>query len=75
MEFMEFLDLLGLGTFLDYLKTIFGFKKNVDECADVRELYLLNIDYENTLAFDVNQIVGENSPYVGSATVGSTYVA
>ena len=72
---MTFLDKHGLGTFLTQLKNIFGYKSAVDETMDIRRQYLLEIDYEKELAFDVNQIIGDNSPYVGSAVVGQTYVA
>ena len=72
---MQFLDKTGLGTFLTQLKNIFGYKSNLDATMEIRRQYLLEIDYEDTLAFDTSWIVGDNSPYVGSAVVGSTYVA
>lgn len=72
---MQFLDKKGLGTFLTQLKNIFGYKSTLDEQMDIRRQYLLEIDYENTLKFDTDFIVGDNNPYVGYAVVGSTYVA
>ena len=73
---MNFLDKHGLGTFLTQLKNIFGYKLDLDETMDIRRQYLLEIDYEKELAFDTAWIVpSNNSPYVGMATVGSTYVA
>lgn len=72
---MQFLDKHGLDTFLAQLKKIFGYKSTLDENMKIRQQYLLEIDYENTLAFDTSFIVGDNNPYVGYAVVGSTYVA
>ena len=72
---MTFLDKKGLGTFLAQLKNIFGYKSTLDETMNIRRQYLLEIDYDATLKFDTNWIVGDNAPYVGSAVVGQTYVA
>lgn len=72
---MQFLDKKGLSTFLAQLKNIFGYKSALDETMKFRQQYLLEIDYEKELAFDTNWLVGDNAPYVGSATVGQTYVA
>ena len=72
---MNFLDKKRLGTFLAQLKNIFGYKSALDETMDIRRQYLLEIDYDKTLKFDTSWIVGDNSPYVGSAIVGQTYVA
>lgn len=72
---MNFLDKHGLGTFLAQLKNIFGYKSALDETMNIRQQYLLEIDYEKELAFDTSFIVGDNNPYVGYAIVGSTYVA
>lgn len=72
---MNFLDKKGLGVFLAQLKNIFGYKSALDETMDIRRQYLLEIDYEKELAFDTERLVGSNSPYVGSAVVGQTYVA
>lgn len=72
---MTFLDKHGLGTFLAQLKNIFGYKSALDETMDIRRQYLLEIDYDATLAFDTSRIAGNSAPYVGSAIVGQTYVA
>ena len=73
---MAYLDKQGLGVFFTQLKNIFGYKSNLDNSMDIRRQYLLEIDYENTLAFDTKWIVpSNNSPYVGMAVVGATYVA
>lgn len=84
---MQFLDKQGLGTFLAQLKKKFFIPDKNDNSRlrpslevlnknmDIRRQYLLEIDYENTLAFNTSFIVGDNNPYVGYAVVGSTYVA
>ena len=41
-----------------------------------RHKYVLNIDYDTDIKFNTDQIVGDAAaPYVGTAIVGSTYVA
>lgn len=82
---MKFLDKQGLKTFLTQLKNIFGVPdktgkrrnslKVLNDVEAARKKYLLEIDYENTLKFDTDWIIGDNAPYVGSAVVGQTYVA
>lgn len=72
---MQFLDKTGLGTFLTQLKKILGLKSTLDTNTEIRRQYLLEIDYENILAFDTDWIVGDNAPYVDTAIVGQTYVA
>lgn len=72
---MSFLDKNGLSTLFTQLKNIFGYKSILDESMEIRKQYLLEIDYEKDLAFDVNQLIGDNSPYVDYARVGQTYVA
>ena len=72
---MQFLDKQGLSTFLAQLKNIFGYNSNLNETMNIRQQYLLEIDYDSTLKFDTYWIVGDNSPDVGSAIVGQTYVA
>ena len=72
---MTFLDKHGLSIFLAQLKTIFGYKSKLDKAMDLRRQYLLEIDYDDLLAFDTSFIVGDNNPYVGYAVVGSTYVS
>lgn len=85
---MEFLDKRGLSTFLNQLKKLFGIKN--EETGDTtpskdvfdasynnrkKYLYMTEEEYNEQLGFNKTQIVGDNSPYVGSATVGNTYVA
>lgn len=73
---MNFLDKTGLGTLLNLLENIFGHsKKALEEQEATRQKYLLEIDYDKELAFNTDFLVGDNSPYVGSAVVGQTYVA
>jgi hypothetical protein len=72
---MNFLDRAGLEIVLGQLKNIFGYKSALDETMNIRQQYLLEIDYEKELAFDTDWIVGNNAPYVGQAYVGQTYVA
>lgn len=78
----QLLDRTGLETLLNKFKNIFGLKstldtsiKNLNTSMENRRKYLLEIDYEKELAFKTDQIIGDNSPYVGSAVVGQTYVA
>lgn len=54
---MEFLDKHGLGTFLTQLKNIFGYKSTLDENMEIRRQYLLEIDYDEELAFDTTLII------------------
>ena len=84
---MKFLDKQGLSTFLAQLKNKFFIPDKKDnnklrpplevlnKNMDIRRQYLLEIDYKNTLAFDTSEIIESNSPFIGSAIVGSTYVA
>lgn len=72
---MEFLNLHGLNVFFTQLEKIFGHKSTLDTAMNNRRINLLEIDYDTTLKFDTNWIVGDNAPYVGSAVVGQTYVA
>lgn len=73
---MQFLDKHGLGTFLAQLKNIFGRKAVLDKSIDARNQYLLEIDYDNTLKFDTDFIVGgsASSAVVGIATCGTVVV-
>ena len=70
-----FLNKTGLNTLLMQLKNIFGSKSVLDTCMEARRSNLLEIDYDKELAFNTDFLVGDNAPYVGSATVGATYVA
>ena len=53
----KFLNLNGLTTFFNQLKTIFAPKSEVAAVEADTETYVLNIDYANTLAFDTTEIV------------------
>lgn len=56
----EFLDYVGLVTFFNKLKEKFASKKEVETLTNLTKItdpYILTIDYEQTLAFDVNEIV------------------
>ena len=53
----NFLNLSGLATLLDQLKQKFSSKAEVTQIELDTDTYVLNIDYESTLAFDVKEIV------------------
>lgn len=54
----QFLDSVGLTTFFTQLKVLFATKQAVDEVKEDTDDYILNIDYESTLAFDTSEIIG-----------------
>lgn len=75
---MKFLNKNGLNTFLRLFDTKLKVSKRKEALAEserLRKQFLEEIDYDKDLAFDVTWIVSNSSPYVGSATVGSTFVA
>lgn len=75
---MKFLDKIGLTTFINLIKSkkLFGSKIKLDNSVEERRKYLLEIDYDTELKFNTSALVSiTNSPYVGSAQVGQTYVA
>lgn len=53
----SFLNLSGLSTLLDQLKQKFSPKAEVAQIELDTETYVLNIDYESTLAFDTREII------------------
>ena len=53
----QFLDLTGVATFLAQLKGLFATKEAVTEVKESTDTYVLSIDYENTLAFDTQEII------------------
>lgn len=53
----QFLDSAGLSTFFAQLKGLFATPDDVAVVTDATDDYILNIDYENTLAFDTKEIV------------------
>lgn len=58
---MEFLDKTGLSEFLKGLKNILGLKDKLDASMTARRTYLLEIDYEQDLAFNTDVVVGNNT--------------
>lgn len=57
----QFLDLTGLATFLNQLKGLFSTKDTVENVEANTNTYILNIDYENNLAFNTSEIIEDNS--------------
>ena len=57
----KFLNLNGLTTLLNQLKQNFASKDEMNNLEVDNDTYILNIDYENTLAFDTSWIVGSSS--------------
>ena len=57
----KFLNLNGLTTLLNQLKEKFASKAEINNLEVDNDTYILNIDYENTLAFDTSWIVGSSS--------------
>lgn len=58
---MQFLDKTGLKAFLDKLKNILGYKDTLEMSMNIRREYLLDINYERDLAFNVDAILGQTS--------------
>ena len=73
---MKLLTKSVLSNLLAQFKNIFGLKSVLDKNIEDRRQYLLEIDYEKELAFNIDYIIGEDAaPYVGQAVVGNTFVA
>lgn len=53
----NFLNLTGLTTFFNQLKSIFATEAEVAAVESDTDTYVLNIDYESTLAFDTKEII------------------
>ena len=53
----KFLSFQGLTTFLNELEQKFATEAEVAQVEADTDEYVLNIDYESTLAFDVKQII------------------
>ena len=53
----QFLNFGGLSTFLTQLRQFFASTSEVAEVEADTETYVLNIDYESTLAFDTKEII------------------
>jgi Ni,Fe-hydrogenase I small subunit len=58
---MQFLDKQGLSTFLAQIKQIFSTKAEVAAVEYDTDTYVLNVDYENTLAFDTKEIITDEN--------------
>lgn len=58
---MQFLDKTGLKAFLNGLKNILGLKDKLDASMTARRTYLLEIDYEQDLAFNTDVILGSTT--------------
>jgi hypothetical protein len=56
---IEFLNLPGLATLLKQLKQKYSSKAEISQLEEDTDTYVLNIDYENTLAFDTSEIISE----------------
>ena len=60
MEPYKFCDLNGLATFLAGLDSIYTSKEQVKEILQLlaaTDPYILEIDYDNTLAFDTTELI------------------
>ena len=55
----KFLNLTGLTTLLNQLKQKFATTAEVAQVEVNTETYVLNIDYDSTLAFDTSEIISE----------------
>lgn len=55
----KFLNLDGLTTLFNQLKEKYSSKAEVSQVEADTETYVLNIDYEATLAFDTTEIISE----------------
>ena len=53
----NFLDFTGLSTLFNQLKQIVASKAEVAQVEEDTDTYVLNVDYDNTLAFDVSEII------------------
>lgn len=55
----EFLDDTGLKHLLEKMKDLLATKKQVQQIVDDTNEYVLEVDYEDILGFDVNEIIDE----------------
>lgn len=73
---MNYMNLANLRAWCEAVKSKWGLKSIISSNAAIRNQYLFNIDYDTDIKFNTDQIVGDAAaPYVGTAVVGSTYVA
>lgn len=66
----EYLEINNLALFLNKLKNEFGLKKTIDASREIIDSYILNVDYENSLAFDTSSIVSGDTSDSSSAVLG-----
>ena len=57
----KFINTTGLTTFLNQLKRKFATEAEVTQIELDTDEYVLNIDYESTLAFDVKETIKEDA--------------
>lgn len=55
----KFLNLTGLTTLLNQLTQTFSSKAEVSQVEADTDNYVLNIDYDSTLAFDTSELISE----------------
>ena len=63
----QFLDKIGLSTFLTQLEGLFATKKSVADVKEATDPYIFEIDYDNTLKFNTDLIISGSAT---SATLG-----
>lgn len=70
---MKITTLNNLKEFLSQMKGVFGKKEFAVKHRDALDTYILNIDYENDLAFDTDLIVsgGVSSGVLGVGQLGT----
>ena len=72
----NYLNEQGLQVLINLLAAQVGHKSILDKNIELRNKYVLNIDYDTDIKFNTDQIVGDAAaPYVGTAIVDSTYIA
>ena len=63
----QFLDKIGLSTFLVQLEGLFATKTAVADIKEATDPYIFDIDYDNTLKFNTDLIISGSDT---SATLG-----
>lgn len=70
---MKFLNLAGVKKLLSKIKEVFTSSDEVTVFENDTSLYVTEIDYDSTLKFDTNWVIGNGAqPIVGQAIVGET---
>ena len=70
----KYLDYSGLLYFFNKLKAIFGLKETAVFIRETIDNHILNINYENSLAFDTSYIVDKTTTTIaalGQSTLGT----